>query len=240
MHPTLKSIDYKKELMEAKDIVLFKESAMHAVAAEKGKTTFGYYIIIAGALLGIIGQQIFPAFFRPGLIFSLVMGIMQVVMAVVGIYALSYIAKKFFNGHAIHDHFFRVCSYGMIVMWLSIIPQLSIISSLWGLALLFVILKSVHKLTTGGAVGTLVIGIVVMWALSFIVSPMYMKFSTYGVINGMKINNIGGSAGLNNKNNVPTSGTVEYGDSKIEYKGDVMKYTDETGQTIEVKIPKAN
>jgi len=237
MHSTLNSINYKKELKEAIDIALFKQPAMHAVAAEKGKTTFGYYIIIAGALLGIIGQQIFPSFFRPGLIFSLVMGIMQVVMAVVGIYALSYIAKKFFKGQALHDHFFRVCSYAMIVMWLSIVPQLSIVSGLWGLALLFIILKSVHKLTTGGAVGTLIVGFVVMWAISFLASPLYMKFSTYGVINGVKFNNIGGSAGLNN---VPTSGTVQYGNSKIEYKGDVMKYTDESGKTIEVNIPKTN
>ena len=216
MHPTP---NYKKELKEAMDIALFNQPAMHAVAAEKGKTTFGYYIIITGALLGIIGQQIFPAFFRPGLIFSLVMGIMQVVMAVIGIYALSYIAKKFFNGHAHHDQFFRVASYGMIIMWLSLIPQLSIISGLWGLALLFVILKSVHKLTTGGAVGTMIIGFVIILVISRITSPLYTKFSTYGVINGIKFTD--------------SANPLAGGDKTI-------KFTNENGETMEVNLPKMN
>ena len=117
--------DFKKELMEAKDIALFKQPAMHAVAAEKGKTTFGYYIIIAGALLGFIGQQIFPAFIRPGLVFGLVMAVMQVIMAVIGIYVLSFVAVKFFKGTAQHDQFFRVAAYSMVVMWLGILPQIS-------------------------------------------------------------------------------------------------------------------
>jgi len=212
--------NYKKELKEALDIALFKQHAMHAVAAEKGKTTFGYYIIIAGALLGIIGQQIFPAFFRPGLIFSLVMGIMQVVMAVIGIYVLSYIAKKLFNGHAQHDQFFRVTAYGMIVMWLGLIPQLSIISGLWGLALIFVILKVVHKLTTGGAIGTILVAIVALWIISYILTPVYSRFGMGSMMN---------FSGYNSKINVN-------GDSAFEFGKDSYKYTDEEGKTIEWKI----
>jgi hypothetical protein len=222
----------KKELKEALDIALFKQPAMHAVALEKGKTTFGYYIIIAGALLGIIGQQIFPAFFRPSITFSIVMGIMQVVMTVVGIYVLSYVAKRFFKGHATHDHFFRVVSYGMIVMWLSILPQISIISSLWSLVLLFVILKAVHKLTTGGAIGTIIVGILVMWIISAVTAPIYAKFGTYGLINDTGIKNYG-----NSMVNPAGSGKIEYQNGKVEYGNGTMKYTDENGKTIEVQIP---
>jgi len=232
--------NFINEIKEAWQIALFKHPAMHKVAEDKSKTIFGYYIIIAGAILSIIGQQLFMNFFRPGLIFSLVMGIMQVVMTVIGIYALSYIAKKFFKGQALHDHFFRVAAYGSIVSWIMLFPPTYPLVMIWGVALLFIILKSVHKLGTAEAVITIIIGAVVIIVISRITSPLYTKFSTYGVINGIKFNGLEGSAALNNENNIPTSGTVQYGNSKIEYKGDVMRYTDETGKTIEVNIPKTN
>jgi hypothetical protein len=218
-------INYKKELKEALDIALFKQPAMHAVAQEKGKTTFGYYIIIAGALLGLIGQQLFPAFFRPSFLFGIIMAVMQVVMAVIGIYLVSYIAKKVFKGHAQHDQFFRVASYAMILMWLSLIPQLSIISGLWGLALMFVILKVIHKLTTGGAIGTIVIAALLMFVVSAILSPVYTKFGGFGVMG--KMNYGSGNINLNG------AGNVEFG-------GDTMKYTNEKGETMEWKIPNMN
>ena len=223
--------NYKKELKEALDIALFKKPAMHAVAAEKGKTTFGYYIIIAGALLGVIGQQIFPAFFKPGLIFSLVMGIMQVIMAVVGIYVLSYIAKKLFKGHAQHDQFFRVTAYGMIIMWLGLIPQLSIISGIWGLLLVFVILKTVHKLTTGGAVGSILVAIIALWIISYILSPVYGKFGMGSMMN---------FSGYGNSVRYDGSKVNVNGEGEVTFGKDTMKYTNEKGETVEWKIPKVN
>lgn len=224
--------NYKKELREALDIALFKKPAMHTVATDKNKTTFAYYIIIAGALLGIIGQQIFPAFFKPNFGFSILMGVIQVVMAIIGIYAISYIAKSLFKGHADHDQFFRVMAYGMIVMWIGLVPQLGIISGLWGLALLFVILKVVHKLTTGNAVITIIIGFVVLSLISAVLSPLYMRFGGYGVAKSIKYtdysNPLAGS-----KLNLQNGGKVEFG-------GDSMKLTNEDGEAMEWKIPKLN
>ena len=220
-------IDYKKELKEALDVALFKQPVMHTVAADKNKTKFAYIIIIIGAILGIIGQQLLSGIFRPGLLFSVVMGVLQVVMAVVGIYVISFIAKKLFKGQAEHDQFFRVSAYGMIIMWLSLIPQISIITGIWELILLYVILKAIHKLTTGNAVLTIVVAVIVLWIFSAILTPIYARFGAYGVIGNS-------SLGAN-------VGSLNFGDKgKIDYNGGSMKYTDENGKTVEVNIPNMN
>lgn len=219
------------EIKEAWQVALLKQPAMHKVAEDKNKNIFGYYIIIAGAILSFLGQQIFPAFFRPGLVYGILMAIMQVVMAVVGIYVVSYIAKKIFKGHAMHDQFFRVAAYAMIVMWIGLIPQLSFVGGIWSLVLLYVILKNVHKLTTGGAIGTILVSIVVFMVISALLSPLYIKFGSYGMMGGMKWGNYGNTINLNSgKIDLGTKGSVEYGKN-------TYKYTDETGKTIEVNLP---
>ena len=219
-----KKINYKKELKEAVDIALFKHPVMHAVAMEKHRTMFGYYIIIAGAILSIIGTVVMPGIFSPGLTLSLIMGVFQVVMSVAGIYIMSFIAVKFFKGQAHHDEFFRVTAYGMIITWLGLIPVISFISGLWAIALLFVILKVVHKLSTKNAIFTMVIGAIAMWIIAGILSPIYGRIGGYSMMNGARFNG--------------NMGSIDFGrEGKVEMGGNVMKYTDETGKTVEVQLP---
>jgi len=186
----LNPINYIEELGNAMRIALFRKTAMQAVATEKGKTTFAYLIIIATEVILIITALLAPAFYRPSLISAILGTTMQMIMIVIGIYALSFVAVKFFKGSGRHDQFFRVASYSMIIYWLMIIyPLINLITVssllggvimmftiypivLWILALMFVILKTVHKLTTGGAIGTVIIGFIFMMIMGSITLPL--------------------------------------------------------------------
>lgn len=172
MDPKINPNHIVPEIKTAMNVALFKKDVMAHVASDAGKTIFGYYIIIAGAILSVIGQMLFLGWLRPSLVSSLIGAAIQVVGTVAFIYLLSFIATKFFKGAGTHDHFFRVSAYSMIVMWLGILPQISIVSGLWSLALTFVILTVVHKLTTGGAVGTLVVGVLIMFVASAILGSI--------------------------------------------------------------------
>ncbi len=229
-------MNYKAELKNALHVALLKKNVMHHVAEDKKKTTFGYYIIIAAAILGIVGQQLFMSFFKPSLTFSLLNGVIQVVSIVIGIYVLSFIAKSIFKGHAAHDAFFRVMAYGMIVMWIGILPQLSIISGIWGLVLIFVILRTVHKLTAGGAIGTIVVSVIVMMVVSMLLAPLYGLLG-FGGMGGSFNFKDGGSSGTMNfgsgfEMNVPgdDGGTVKFDEGS-------MKITTPDGEVMEINMP---
>lgn len=167
-----KNIDWKKEIKEASDVALLKTPVMHSISRDKQKTQLGYYIIIIGGILSLIGNQLYPVFFRPSLLSGIYMAILQIVGAILGIYIISFIAKTFFKGSGNHDEFFRVAAYGMIVMWLGLIPHLSFIAGIWELVIMFMVLKTVHKLSTGGIVGTLIVVIVIGMIIGGILSPM--------------------------------------------------------------------
>jgi len=223
--------NFINEIKEAWQIALFKQPAMHKIAQDKSKTIYGYYIIIAGAILSFLGQQIFSAWYWPSMTYGLVMAVMQVVMAVIGIYVVSFIAKKIFKGQAMHDQFFRATAYGMIIMWLSIIPQLTIISGIWGLILLYLLLVNVHKLTSGGAVGTIIVSIVVSMVISALLTPLYFRLGSYGIMGGMQFSNSGKTIDL-------SGNKIDAGDAgKVEFGTNTMKITNEKGEVIEVKIP---
>ncbi len=176
--------NFVAELKLALDIILFREPAMHAVAADKNKTKFGFAIIVVAALCGIIGQQFFMGYFKPTLTVSVISMATQLVAVVVGIYVISWVATKIFKGTASHDAFFRVVSYSMILGWASIIPMLGIITGLWALALLFVILTKVHKVTAGGAVGTILISLIVIAVVSAILSPFTGRYGYGSMMRG--------------------------------------------------------
>lgn len=217
-----------QELKNAWQIALLKKPAMHHVTEDKKKTVYGYYIIIAGAVLAAIGQQLFSTFFTPTLGMGIKIAIFQIIHTIVGIYVLSFVAKSIFKGSAKHDQFFRVAAYGMIVMWIGLIPNLSPIGGIWGLVILFVILKTIHKLTTGGAIGTFLVGIIVMLAISLILSPIYalMGLSGSKYINGYNFDKKEFKININD---------TETGSIKVD--GGKMKITTPNGEVIEIDIP---
>ena len=225
-------MNIKTELQNALNIALLKKNVMHQVADDKNKTVFGYYVIIAAAILGALGQQLFPIFFRPDLISSLVMAVVQVITTIIGIYILSIIAKVIFKGQARHDQFFRVMAYGMVVMWISVIPQLSIISGIWGLVLMFIILTTIHKLSAGGAIGTILVSIVVGFVISLILSPLYALLG-FGGMGGYGGGGFMGNGDEGFRFDIKT----EEGEGRVEFGEEGMRIETEEGEVFEFTIP---
>lgn len=159
------------EVKSAIDVALFKEKTMHAVASDKERNSYAFLIIILAAILSGLGMKLFGGFFTPTWWMMISAAIFQIISTIIAIYIMSVIAKSIFKGQAKHDAFFRVMAYGLIVTWLSIVPAISIIGGLWALVLMFVILKKIHKLTTGGALGTLLVTLIVMALIGLIITP---------------------------------------------------------------------
>ena len=224
-------MNIKTELQNALNIAILKKNVMHQVADDRSKTMFGYYVIIAAAILGAVGQQLFPIFFRPSLTSSLLMAVVQVITTVIGIYILSIIAKVIFKGQARHDQFFRVMAYGMVVMWIGVIPQLSIIGGIWGLVLMFVILTTIHKLSAGGAIGTILVSILVGFVISLILSPLYALIGLGGV------GGYGGGFMDTRDEGFRFDVKTEEGEGRVEFGEEGMRIETEEGEVFEFTIP---
>lgn len=225
-------MNIKTELQNALNIALLKKNVMHQVADDRSKTVFGYYVIIAAAILGVVGQQLFPIFFRPTLLSSLAMAVVQIISMVIGIYILSFVAKSIFKGQARHDQFFRVMAYGIVVMWIGVIPQLSIIGGIWWLILVFIILTTIHKLTAGGAIGTMLVSILVGFIVSLILSPLYALIG-FGGMGGYGGGGFMGNGDEGFRFDIKT----EEGTGRIEFGEGGMRIETEEGEVLEFNIP---
>ena len=216
------------EVKEAINVALLKDKAMHAIAGAKDKNKYAVMILAASALLSLIGQQfIMPSWATPSLPYGILMAVVQVVMAIVGFYIMSFIAKAIFKGTAKHDEFFRVAAYANIVGWLTIIPFLGIVSAIWGLVLIFVILKTIHKLTTGGAIGTIIVSVIIIAIVGMILSPVYAMLGLGGspMMQGWK----GAEKGFNFN--------IDGDEGNVQMKNGKMKITGEDGQAVEFEMP---
>ncbi|MBU0728054.1 YIP1 family protein [Patescibacteria group bacterium] len=231
------------DVKTAMQVAFFKQADMHHVASDKSKTKSALLIIVVAALLSFLGQQFFSSWVKPALTTGLLMSLFQVIMMVVGIYVMSFVAQKIFKGSGAHDAFFRVLGFAVIVSWISLIPMLGLISALWSLALVFVILKAVHKLTTGGAIGTIIVSIVIMGLIGMVTAPL---FGGYGM------GSIGKFRGETYKFNTPYGGATmdvededtfemsvptEEGTGNVKMEDRKMTITSPDGEVMEITIP---
>lgn len=216
--------NFKKELIHAWEIATLKKETMHHVAeGGKAETVFGYYVIAAAAIFGMIGQHFFISWFKPTLTASLLSGLFHIIYAVIGIYVISLIAQKLFKGKGKHEAFFRVMAYALIVTWINLIPSLAIIGGIWMLVIAFNIIKSVHHLKTGSAIGTLIVGTIAMMLIAAVLSPTgtVKKYGGGNFRSGSFNLNIDGPDG---------SGSIKFDDGKIMIEG-------ADGEKIEITIP---
>ncbi len=200
---SLKKEHMISELKTAFDVISLKKEVMTHVASDVQKTKFGYYIIVIAAIASFLGTQLF-SWYKPSIVGGLITMVIQAVMMVVGLYVVSYVAKKFFKGAATHDQFFRVGAYSMILGWAYIHPTIGMLAGIWGIVVSFVVLKTVHKLSTGGVIGTWIVTVVLYMVVGALIAMlglgglmgggMAAKSFNYG---GMKINTPNGSIDFN-------------------------------------------
>lgn len=238
------------ELKIALRIVLLKHADMQAVAADKSKNQFAYGIIIAGALLTFISQKLFLGSLM-SLSYGLISTLMQIVLMIAGIYIISFLAKKLFKGQGSHEEFFRVAAYASILSWLVILMPIalwifgliagsgliglvSMALGIWSFVVLFVTLKTIHKLNQNGAIAIIAIILIA----GFIIG----RFS--GLAGGYRA---GGSYKFNTGNG---AGVVDYTNKGFEMKVDgedgsgsvkmdegKITITGPDGKVIEMNVP---
>jgi hypothetical protein len=226
------------DVRTAFDVALLKHNVMHAVATDKKKNVSALLIIAIGALLSGLGLKLFGSFFAPSWLGVITMAVYQVISAVIGIIVISLVSKAVFKGAAKHDEFFRVLAFGMVVTWLSLIPAVGFIGGIWGLVILFSTLKVVHKLTTGGAIGAIIVSMVLMVIVNLILSPV---LSTLGVgspmgkmnFKGNGIDMVGDSNNKDFKMNIKT----DDGTGSVNMENGKMVITGPNGEKMEVNIP---
>ncbi|MBU0705663.1 YIP1 family protein [Patescibacteria group bacterium] len=224
------------ELKTALDVALLKHNVMNSVASDKGKTMFAFAIIILASVITGLKLKFLGGALSPSWGFVLSTALYQVVSAVISIYLLSLVAKSIFKGQATHNGFFRVMGFGMIVTWLAIIPYLSIVGGFWWLVIVFVTLKVVHKLTTGGAIGALIVTIIAMVFVSMVLTATLGAFGIRGMSYGnieIKGGDFGGFGTDGFKMNIDSedgAGSVEMKDGKVIIEGS-------DGKKTEISIP---
>jgi|GEM_PF-1202597 len=230
------------EVKTAFQVALLKDKVMHQVALDKTKNNYAYGILVLAAIISGLGLKFFGGFFSPSWGFLLGTVIYQIISSVIGIYVLSIVAKSIFKGQGTHDGFFRVMAFGMIVTWLSILPALSIVGGIWGLVIVFVVLKTIHKLTTGGAIGSLLVTVIAMAIVGMILAPIMgaiglggMGMGSINFRGGNASGSLGGAAG-NFKMNVDT----EDGQGSVNVDNGKMTITGPNGEKMDITIPTGN
>jgi len=156
-------------------VIKLNANTMSAVAKSPAATFNAYLIIIAVTVIGALGMWLFPprflgAVLRPSFMTLVWTAVYQVVMTFVGLHLLGYIAKSAFHSKESMFSMVRVLGYGMLVMVVGIIPQISIIPSIWTLAIGFVALRKVMKLKLEHAIFTILIAAVVMFVIGLILN----------------------------------------------------------------------
>jgi len=236
------------ELKIALQIVLFKQHEIHAVAADKGKTKFAYGIIITGAVLSFLSQKLFLGSLLP-LGYGLLMALIQVAFMVGGIYLISFVAKKAFKGQGTYDGFLRAAAYASILSWVvilmpiafkifglitgaGIISIISLALGVWGLALMFTLLKSVHKLTTGNAALTIIILIIAGAIVGKLFGIGYQPRSNYKFDTGNGVGTFNPS-----KNGYEFNYKGEDGGGSVKLDNGKMIIKTEDGQEMQIDVP---
>ena len=245
---------FLSEIKTAINIALFKHTDMHHVAGDKSKTKYAFYIICVGALLTFLSYVFFMSFITIGT--ALIIGVKQVIMFIIGIYLMSLIAQKVFKGHGTHDAFFRVAAYASILGWLSalspilmgsfglfggfgLIGLLGLVLGVWGLILTYVILKLVHKVTTGGAIGTIVIMIVIGMIIGTFFGGSGKMYGGRFMDKTYKFNTPGGEAvmDIEDENNFKMDIDTDEGPGRVKMEEGKVTIEGPGGQKMEFEIP---
>lgn len=157
---------WKKEVLNAFEIMKLNVGVMTVVKGDEKATIPAVFFMLAVSLASALNQVIFPVkvmgivIYTPDAGTVLVVWLGGFVGLVLGCVIMNFVAQKLFRGKAKFIEFLRVSGYAALLGVVSILPVVGIVAGLWGLVVLFKNLKIVHKLTDGGAVGTMVISII--------------------------------------------------------------------------------
>ncbi len=178
-------LDFAGQFKKMMDVLMFKNGAIEALASDSSANAVALIFMIIGALVGpivysLVGVNFLGVVVRPDLVSSLVNGLFTAAISFVALYITCWVAVKQFKGHGTFEAYFRVMATLYLVNVLSaliyIVPVLGgLISIALGLVLLVIeykTLQAVFKLDNTNAVLTIVVTILVIFALSALIGML--------------------------------------------------------------------
>lgn len=130
-----------------------------------------------GAPLGgaILGYSFLGVTVRTPIVSALIGAVLAIVMGALVFYVTNMVAEKMFHGQAKFPQYFRVMGYAALlnfVGFLTIVPILSTIASIWLLVVNYMALTNIHKLNSTNAVLTIIVTIVAFIALTAVIAAL--------------------------------------------------------------------
>lgn len=157
--PKLLNLDVKDEFKDAFEVVKLNVAKMQEISQRIDATKPALLFIILSSLATTLGLVIFsPALIKTAvssfgdltallIVFGWILAIiLPIVELIFYIWLLSFVAEKMFNGRAYFDQFFRVMGYGSVIRLINIVPDLSVVSSVWYLVITWYVLRRLSRL----------------------------------------------------------------------------------------------
>lgn len=165
-------MDFKKTFQNALDVVLLKVPMMKELAADKKALKPALYVVGAVSIVAALGLYFFPESFGTYIVYRLdfaaVLGrmIYFFILNVIVLYVVGFLAEQIFNAKFDTSAYVRVMGHGSIVGLLLIFPTLAIFAAIWGLVIMWKVLKELGKMGTASVVILLIIQLVLTSALN--------------------------------------------------------------------------
>lgn len=188
--------DFKKEFMNAVEILKLNEKKMQDISTRKTTATAAFLFILIGTVSMSLGMYfMFPSVWRPSVGYLLINIVVSLASAFVTIFAIDFVASQFFKGKGNFGQLFRVIGYAYILMipyiLLAVAPGLmsiiSLVTGVWMIVVIYKIISVIKKLNPTHTIFTIII---VMVALAIIFSILQYFGIGAGYGYGSEINNL--------------------------------------------------
>lgn len=170
-------MNLKQAVMDAWQIVTFKEHAIKKIAHEKDVLTHGILITVIAGIAAAIGT--FSWF---GII---TFPIGYLIGSFIGLGILHLLALLF-GGKGTFKRFFAVGLHTSLLGWVMVIPVLGFflgaVAKIWGIVAMYFIIKNVHELSPGRSLAVLLIPIILALIVMAIIATILAVtfFSVFG------------------------------------------------------------
>jgi hypothetical protein len=191
--------DFKKEFMNAIEILKLNEKTMHEISTRKTTATAAFLFILMGVVATSLGTYfMFPSAWRPSVTYLLISMVVSLVAAFVAIFAIDFVASKFFKGKGNFGQLFRVMGYAYVVMipyiLIAVAPGLmsiiGLVAGVWMIVVTFKAIAVVKKLNPTHIIFTLLIVGVALFVIYSVLGYFGIGGYGYGVSAGSEINSL--------------------------------------------------
>jgi hypothetical protein len=189
--------DFKKEFMNAIEILKLNEKTMHDIALRKTTATAAFLFILMGTVsMGLGMYFMLGSMWRPPVSHLLFSFVYYLVAMFLWIFVTDFVASQFFKGKGTFGQLFRVIGYSYVIMipylLLAVAPGLlelvSFITGIWLLVVTYKIISVIKKLNPTHTIFTIIIVAVAFVILSALL--MQLGIGTVGYGYGAEINSL--------------------------------------------------